>query len=662
MPTPRSERIRQALPDVSRDGVAKAAAGLLKISNNMLLHLGEGGKSTSVTPTSIQPPAPQQPERNTAMGNGTLPWMRQDPPFGPGVPLTTAPINPNGPEGHVEPRTWQYPVTWNMQTTLQRTVPFALLRQAADVDFVRRCIEIRKNDITSLNWSITFKDTAIQQVLDSGGASSKGEAVRILRTEFAPQMAVYRRFWERPNRRNDETFSVWLGKLLEEYLVIDALSIYPARTWGGQPVLEGIDSNVHSLRILDGSTIKPLLDDLGDRPNPPYPAYQQVLHGFPRGDFTALDPEAVDYEMRATDLIYTPRNRSTDSPFGNSPVEQCLPFIDLWLNREQWLRAEYSDGATPNTWLMPDAGSASETWTPAQRLAYEIALNNDLVGQTAERHRLKLLPPGLTPEQMDEISEKYSGDYDAWLITSLGSFFDVLPTQLGIQPRRSSGVAQEGEQTKVEKQARLPTVEWLVDTLNEISNRWLGMPYELTFKFTSGDEEDLKEIAESRKSAILSGQVTLNDLQAEAGRPLYDFDEADMPFVVAGNTVNFLDGLHKAQQDQADAAKAIAEAKLQEPAQPSDSTDAQGGDAKAAAKPKPTDDSTSRADKPDLIKAESATFLRYATKRHGKPWRAFAFSEIDRNTAAELNSAGRDGDLDLIKSVLADLEQKELTS
>ena len=35
------------------------------------------------------------------------------------------------------------------------------------------------------------------------------------------------------------------------------------------------------LDIVDGSTIKVLLDETGRRPQPPAPAYEQIIHGRP---------------------------------------------------------------------------------------------------------------------------------------------------------------------------------------------------------------------------------------------------------------------------------------------------------------------------------------------------------------------------------------------
>lgn len=469
-----------------------------------------------------------------------MPWVDPDVAFGPQRPIRPAAIDPVNARGRTEPRTYQYPVAWNLNLGELRHCPFAILRKAAEVDLVRRCIEIRKADIVGLEWDITLSDNAVRKAMDETGERNRAKASIAVRAQFEDQIQALKTFWAKPDRLNNRTFSQWLNSVLEEVLVTDALSIYPHPTMGG-PVVPGLDSTTHSLRVLDGSTIKPLFDHLGNLPQPPNPAYQQILYGFPRGEYS-YDPNARG-EMTHDTLMYRPRNSRVTSPYGLPPVEQALPFIDLWLKRQEWLRAEYGVGANPNTWLKPEGEAAS--WTPQQRKQMESALNDDLSGQTQERVMLHLLPPGLVPVEMTEFSEKYKSDWDDMLALRLAAFFDVMSTQLNITPKGGLGGKghQEGETAKSEAQARMPTINFLVDLLNDLNVQYMGAPEELTFIFRSEDEDDVAEVTQSRQVELFSGQLTLNDLMAEAGRPLYDFAEADMPFVLApGAPMVFLEG------------------------------------------------------------------------------------------------------------------------
>ena len=60
-------------------------------------------------------------------------------------------------------------------------------------------------------------------------------------------------------------------------LVIDAATLYPRYNRGG---------SLYALDVIDGATIKPLIGEDGRAPEPPDPAYQQILKGIPAADFS----------------------------------------------------------------------------------------------------------------------------------------------------------------------------------------------------------------------------------------------------------------------------------------------------------------------------------------------------------------------------------------
>ena len=61
-------------------------------------------------------------------------------------------------------------------------------------------------------------------------------------------------------------------------LVIDAATLYPRYNRGG---------SLYALDVIDGATIKVLIDENGRTPAPPDPAYQQILHGRAQGRLLA---------------------------------------------------------------------------------------------------------------------------------------------------------------------------------------------------------------------------------------------------------------------------------------------------------------------------------------------------------------------------------------
>jgi hypothetical protein len=576
---------------------------------------------------------------------------RTDPmvPFSPGVAIPPAAIDPLNALGRTPPRTYDGPVSWNINLGPNREVPWLILRSAADVDIVRRCIEIRKADIVALEWDITIGDAAVADQMakatDTKG-KNRARATAAAHEQYQDIITALKRFWEMPDRMNNLDYPQWLNALLEEYLVTDAVTIYPHPALGACPV-PGIPIPTHSMRQIDGSTIKPLYDHLYNLPGGGQPAYQQVMYGFPRGEYS-YDLNARG-EFLADQLVYKPRNRRIRSPYGLSPVEQALPRIDLWLKREEWIRAEFGVGANPNTWLkITEQAASGQNWSVQQRRMFEKDLNDELGGQTTSRHLLHVLPPGLEPAQMAEFAEKYKPDYDEHLLLTIASYFDVMGTQLNITPKGGLGGKghQEGEDAKSQAQARRPTVEFLTGLLNHVSRQFLGMPDELTFIFRSTDEDDIGEVTTSRQTELFSGQTTLNGIQAEAGRPLFDFAEADMPFVVAqGVGLVWLEG--------ASTKPAVVPAPFGQPPGAPGSGQAPGGPLPPKLAPGP-----GQSDKPDNdTNAEVQKFVAFTTNRvkQGKPWRNFTFTAVDPDTAADLNELGLSGDLVTLKAVAADL-------
>jgi hypothetical protein len=108
-------------------------------------------------------------------------------------------------------------------------------------------------------------------------------------------------FWKSPD--GERAFCTWLRELLDDMLVIDAPTL---------EVLRNRDGTIRALDIVDGATIKLLIDHTGRRPTPPAPAFEQVIHGRPWR------------LLSADELIYAPRNKRPGHVYGYSPVEQIM--------------------------------------------------------------------------------------------------------------------------------------------------------------------------------------------------------------------------------------------------------------------------------------------------------------------------------------------------
>lgn len=594
--------------------------------------------------------------------------------FGPGVPLYPQPFNPARPDtGQPEPRRWQYPVSWNLEDqNYQRLVDWDTLRGAADrVDIIRRCIEIRKAEIVQMDWDITVSRRAMERK----GANTTGEK-SALRDGFSDEIGALVDWWETPDKTNGLSFSDWMMQVLEEYFVLDALSVYPRMTFG---------SELASLEVIDGSSIKPLLDERGNIPAPPGPAYQQWLYGFPRGEYTDLGAGGAAMTMQAGQLIYRPRNRRTWTPYGYSPVEQALVTADIYLRRQGWMRSEYTDGTMPTTWLETDLQTAG--LTPEQIRAWESGLNDFYSGGTAERHRLRVLPGGMKPTSTQDAAERYKPDYDELLIKLLSGNFDVDPMELGITPK--SGLGGKGmadaSQTAKDRRGSAPLVEWLTDVFNDIGRRYLGMSPELTFAFNGDDQEDEKDADAIGDSRVSSGRETYNEERDRLGLSRYDGEWADKPMIVTATGPVWLDDAYTESQEPAPVPPALAAhaglpptgaaapappdgAAAPPAAQPDDAVKADGykRTPNETTKPrdKPSEPSRPAAPQPsappyprdpskaDEAKAEMVAFGRFL--RRGKVTRDFEFAAIDKADGELLNTLAK-ADAEWASEIVRDL-------
>ena len=505
--------------------------------------------------------------------------------FGPGVPLTPAAIDPLNPRtGRPEPRRYDYPVSWNLSGR-GRMTSWATLREAAEIDLFRRCIEIRKDQLTGLDWDIIITPEAIEtaeRAEEQSGATSTGalgdgeaptpgdsaddspasassaagkpsrKAIETrLRSQYDTAIAKAKAFMRMPDRGNGLTTPQWLGQLLEEVFVCDAAAIYPRLTNGG---------DLYSLEVLDGSTIKPLLDERGGRPQPPYPAFQQNLWGFPRGEFTAdVDDDGqipaayadgtadVDASAETDILCYFRRVARVRSPYGLSAVEQALTDGALYVKRFKWMFSEYDEGTTVQGLFEVDP---TVPYSPENIQELEREFNETFSGQTGARHLARFLPPGIHPVDQgamgsDAIAEKYRPEYDLHLIKLVISHFDTVLTELGFTDAGSGALGSTGYHegmAETQFRKRRPIVTYIESIVSYLLHRFLDMPEELAFSFLGLDSEDDPSADEQDMQLQNAGVLTINERRDKMGLPRFDFPEADKAFYGTGRGIVFLEG------------------------------------------------------------------------------------------------------------------------
>lgn len=536
---------------------------------------------------------------------------RADVQFGPGDAPTQQPLDQTG-----QPRQYQYRVGWNIPSLPGegRPLPAQTLRDLADTyDLLRKAIEIRKDELCALRFDLAARDPdkkAAKQVV----AKRQG------------QIAAIRAFFDRP--APGMVWQDWLRALLEEYFVLDAVTIWKWRTLGGK---------LHGLRLLDGATIKPLLSVQGDLPQPPQAAYQQYLYGVARDTFTT------------DELIYAPKNRRLHKAYGFSPVEQFMWHINEALRYNRFRLDFFTDGTLPEGVAIAPPGT-----TPAQLAELRTWWDGVMAGDTRALHKLQWVPAGTGFHAFKTF--EFNEAFALWLVQLTCAAIDVTPQELGFPPK--GGLGGKGfseEQTAVmDRKSTGPLVRWLCDRiLNPIIWDDFGCPDLHAVFVAEGDEEDQLQAMQAREIAVRIGLKSIDELVEEDGGTPPGIGR----LVMVGNNILFEPDLLLGSKE---GAHAVAGVEMDTPGEgekpPSapkpgtpGSNDVTGAtDQPPLAQPKPAasgQQAKPAAPPPDQGKAaELDRFLAFARKRQqaGK-WRDFDSGILEPTTLKALNTAARAG-------------------
>lgn len=493
-------------------------------NGNALLSLVQSGGRGSVN----RNPITQTMNMTSYIMNGTLgkPLPRpslifQDGLFQPDSPSRVNPVDYQTPGqyGGPTPRIWQYPIAWNLPTGPRAFDPvsFDTLRSCADsISPVRTAINLIKDEVSAGEWAIKIKDPS--EVREEGRNYKKEERKRI------------RQFFEKPDRLAGRNFADLCKIILEEMLVTDALSIYPRRTRLAQ---NGID--IASLQVLDGSTIKPLLDLQGGRPQSPAPAFQQYLYGVPRSEFAAyaspeLLPDTFDTSIpesrniRAEELIYKPYTQRANSVYGLPPTETVIQTAVLWLRRSTWWQNYYHEGDIPAAFVM-----GGEDWTPEQLERWEGALHSLMAGDPSFRHRLKAVPYGTNVKEMKQ--PNFDVAFDQFIINLVAMIFRTTPQELygATQGQGQTGRgALEQSANQNERKFIFPLRRWLEGIFDDIIAEEFHEP-DLCLRFNDNDMQDELKQAQIDDVNLKNGSSFIDEVREERGQPSLGLEEALIP-------------------------------------------------------------------------------------------------------------------------------------
>lgn len=421
--------------------------------------------------------------------------------MGPGQPLASGLFTSGAREQdrETEPRSFVY--VQNVNATMSPRLaygllPFTDLRALAEgVPEIGQCIRILTEEIKAFRPAITRPDSS----------------------EISPadrEWVNLRWMIEQPDRFNP--WPVWLSRFLYSVLVYDAGALYRERAPKTNTII--------GLRVIDGSTLFCLVDEQGEQPRPPAPAFQQIIYGMPRGLFNAHQ------------LWYRPRHLRPDAPYGRSPIEDALPaakvLANLWDYEGKW----YTEGSTPEQVL-----TAPENWSADQILEFENTFNARQAGNQEERAgRIRFLPAGINSLSLKDA--RFREDVYSAASSVLRMAYGIPKTEAGESPGTGLGGSGflEAMQSMFYRMGLAPLKTYIESIFNETlkENGYYGYSFALTFPRESLDP---KKEEEKTLNQYEKGIITRNEARRAIG-----MDEINGPEGEA-----FSSGAGPGQQDPA---------------------------------------------------------------------------------------------------------------
>ena len=421
----------------------------------------------------------QAPEElELALAQQGLSW---GPPFPPGRPLDPF-------YGYrTPPRTFDYSVGSNVQLTPRwNRVSFPTIKSIYEAyDVAQICVRHLINDVRSLdyNW----------------------EPIPGIKGDVSNEIEQAVEFFYSPDKR--QPFRTWLAEWLQDVLRYDAGALHVRRNNGGDPI---------ALEVVDGTTIIPLVDFYGRRPEDETgdetseglfqgeitPAYVQIIEGLP-WDWLA-----------SSDLLYQPWNPLPDSQYGLAPLEAVLLSANTDI-RFQWHFLQFFTEGTMPAGFMEAPPDMSD---PAQIASWQETWDTIMMGDQTKSRQIRWVPNGAKFTAAKPDADKFSPEFVLYLARRTMAAFGVTPNDLGFTEdvNRATGDTQVDVQFRV---GTSPLLRYAEDVINLFVKEHLHLRVRL--RFDDGKEtEDRVATATADGIYLDHGVIGIDEVRAELGRPI----------------------------------------------------------------------------------------------------------------------------------------------
>lgn len=420
-----------------------------------------------------------QPELEEALAVQGLTW---GPPFPPGRPLDPF-FGVRRP-----PRTFDYPVGANVQLTPRSNrVSFPTIKAIYDAyDVAQICVRHLINDVRSLdyNW----------------------EPIPGIKADVADEIEQAIAFFDSPDKR--QPFRTWIAEWLQDVLRYDAGALYIRRNEADEPI---------ALEVVSGSTIIPLIDYYGRRPEDENdenvdpeglfggevtPAFVQIIEGLP-WDWLAAD-----------DLLYLPWNPLPESQYGLSPIEAVLLSANTDI-RFQWHFLNFFTEGTMPAGFMEAPPDMSD---PAQIASMQEAWDALMQGDQTKLRQIRWVPSGAKFTEAKPAANKFDSEFPLYLMRRTCASYGVTPNDLGF----TENVNRATGDTQIDVQFRVgtsPLLRYVEDVINLFVKQHLKL--RVRIRFDDGKEtEDRVAAAQAAGIYLDHGVIGIDEVRSELGQPI----------------------------------------------------------------------------------------------------------------------------------------------
>lgn len=374
-------------------------------------------------------------------------------------------------------------------------ISYDTLRRAANsVHVVRICINVLKEKITKTKYVIKSKDPL--KKLDE----TKAQRVRDL--------------LDYPNE-NSETFRSLMDKILEDLLVLDAVSIEKTRYPNGE---------LAELYFVDSATIRPVFDEHGNQ-DVEIPlktenegdtflpvSYVQVLdnsqYGGPEsGEIIAAWPKKdfIHFHMH-------PQGSMEGYGYGLSPLEGVLSVVANLLNADNYNSTYFEEGSFPPI-ILQLIGQVN-----ARDLeAYREYLIQELTGNF---HRPAIMA-GTSEAKVIDLKSDSNRDmqfmeYTIFLAKLMCAAMGLSPQDIGLTDdvNRSTSETMEG----LSNQKGYGSILDLIASVINSQIIWRDLGYtDMEFEWVADDSVDPQEAATMYDTRLKNGTLTINEVREKSG-------------------------------------------------------------------------------------------------------------------------------------------------